>query len=114
MTGTLGTGGIDPLHGGELNMTSDPSTVSLAPGANQTVAYILVAGGTTGLYQAMFPPADCVGVPIFIGAASQVNATAYHQLSEIDNWACTSLFGNLLVSSIGIVNVTLGYVGQPA
>ncbi len=113
LTGTFGTQGIVPLRGGQLNMTSDPSAISLEPRVGQTVAYTLTAGSTSGLYQAMFPPADCVGSPIFVGAASQVNATAYYQLSVIENWSCTALGGNISVGSIGLVNITLAYVGRP-
>jgi len=115
LAGTYGRSGIVPLRGDQLNVTANPSSILVQPGRTETVAYTLTAGNSTGLFQAMFPPADCVGLPVFIGSGeSQVNATAYSQLAAIENWSCSSLFGNLEVQSISIASIRVVYVGVPA
>jgi hypothetical protein len=111
--GTYGIHGIVPLNGNELSIAAEPSTLTLQHGRNETVAYTLTAGNSTGFYQALVPPADCVGLPVFVGSGtSQVNSTAYTQLSAIENWICTGLY-NLNVESIGLVNIEVRFVGAP-
>lgn len=113
-TRTYSVHGIAPLNGDELSIAANPSTLALQHGRNETVAYTLTAGNSTGLYQALFPSADCVGFPIFVGSeASQVNATAYSHILSIENWICAGGNGDLYVESIGLVNIEVRFLGSP-
>lgn len=114
LAGTYGSGGILPLSGDQLNVTASPSAITVQPGLNETVAYNVTSGGSLGLYQVLYPPSDCYGMPVFVGsAASQVNETAYLQLKGAELSVCTSLSGDLSAQLDGVVNLQLLYVGMP-
>jgi hypothetical protein len=105
-----------PISAGILNISANPAEIHFQAGQSEVVAYTLKSSlNSTGVYQAFFPPASCSGLPVFVGeSAPQVNATGYSQLASIFNMACTDLYGNLHVESIGLNNVVVSYVGQPS
>jgi hypothetical protein len=105
-----------PISTGILNISANPAEIRVRAGQSEVVAYTLKSSSnSTGVYQAFFPPGSCSGLPVFVGgSASQFNATEYSQLAFISNYACTDMYGNLNVESIGFSNIVVNYVGQPS
>lgn len=104
-----------PISTSILNISANPAGIRLQAAQSEVVAYTLRSSpNSTGLYQAFFPPSSCSGLPVFVGeSTSQVNATEYSQLAFISNFACTEMYGNLYVESIGFSDIGVNYVGQP-